>query len=151
MKISLSTVPVRVIRRAGQFCIARWRSGLPELSSSQADWRLGKRRAILWNPIENPFGFRFQPRLGQHDKHFCSCPGPSVFDRSYLHPSRSKTSRSCRVALPDPKTHRPRMRQQQEHQQRPDKRHILREIDPVDLLHLRVVYLPVGVYLERHA
>src|ERR1700739_1126242 len=83
MKISLFTVLVRVIRRAGQFCVARWRSGLPESSSSQEDWRLGKRRAILWNPIENPFGCPFQPRLGQQDKHFCGCPGPNVFDRSY--------------------------------------------------------------------
>src|ERR1700739_2967999 len=69
MKISLFTVLVRVIRRAGQFCVARWRSGLPESSFSQEDWRLGKRRAILWNPIENPFGFRFQTRLGQQDEH----------------------------------------------------------------------------------
>ena len=78
-------------------------------------------------------------------------PGSSVFDRSYLHASRSKDLPLMPWTLPDPQTHRPRMRQQQEHQQRPDKRHILCEIDPVDLLHLRVVYLPVGVHLERHA
>ena len=66
-------------------------AGLPESSSSQEDWRLGKRRGILWNPIENPFGFRFQPGIGHQDKHFCGCPGPSLFARSY---PQSKASRS---------------------------------------------------------
>jgi len=43
------------------------------------------------------------------------------------------------------------MRQQQEHQERPDERHIFREVDHVDLLHLRIVHLPEIVYLERHS
>jgi hypothetical protein len=34
----------------------------------------------------------------------------------YSHASRSKSSRTCRVPLPDAQTQRPRMRQQQEHQ-----------------------------------
>ena len=65
MKISLSTVPVPVIRPAEWFWVARWRLGLPGSSCSQADWRLGKRRDTLWNPIGNPFGFRFQPGPGR--------------------------------------------------------------------------------------
>ena len=66
----------------------------------------------------------------------------------YSHASRSKTSRACRLPLTDPQTHRPRMRQQQEHQQCSDERHIFREVNHVDLLHLGVVYLPEGVHLE---
>src|ERR1700741_1253955 len=77
MRISLFTVLVRVIRRAGQFCVARWRSGLPESSSSQEDWRLGKRRGIRWNPIENPFGFRLQPRRAPQGKHFAVVVDPA--------------------------------------------------------------------------
>jgi hypothetical protein len=42
------------------------------------------------------------------------------------------------------------MRQQQEHQKRSDERHIFREIDRVDLLHLRIIHLPVVMHLERH-
>jgi len=34
---------------------------------------------------------------------------------------------------------------------RPDERHIFREVDHVDLLHLCVVHLPETMYLERHA
>jgi hypothetical protein len=43
------------------------------------------------------------------------------------------------------------MRQQQEHQKRPDERHIFREVDHVDLLHLRVGHRPTIMHLERHA
>jgi len=43
------------------------------------------------------------------------------------------------LLVPDSQTHRPRMRQQQEHQKRSNERHIFREIDHVDLLHLRIV------------
>jgi len=37
------------------------------------------------------------------------------------------------------------MGQQQEHQKRPHERHIFREVDHVDLLHLRVIQLPISV------
>jgi hypothetical protein len=43
------------------------------------------------------------------------------------------------------------MRQQQEHQKRPDERHVLSEVDHVNLLHLRVVHLPETMHLQRDA
>ena len=54
------------------------------------------------------------------------------------------------VILTEPETHRPRMRQQQEHQECPHRRHILREVDHVDLLHLRIVQLPETMYLATN-
>jgi hypothetical protein len=61
------------------------------------------------------------------------------------------TADSTDRLLTDPQTVRPRMRQQQEHQQCSDERHIFREVNHVDLLHLGVVHLPEGVHLEGHA
>ena len=55
------------------------------------------------------------------------------------------------VILTEPETHRPRMQQQQEHQECPHECHILCEVDHVDLLHLRVVHLSETMDLEGDA
>lgn len=55
------------------------------------------------------------------------------------------------VPLTDSQTHLPRMRQQQEHQECSDERHILRKVDHVNSLHLRIVHLPEAVHLKRDA
>ena len=46
----------------------------------------------------------------------CSIEAIHDITALYSHASRSKTSGTCRVPLADPQAHRPRMRQQQEHQ-----------------------------------